>query len=148
MTTQTRVDEHRSFSPSASINEIAPRGLIVVLAAGTLVAIAFAAFALARSENVIERMEEAARRAADRDAAQIARMQDMQARFDMRVSDISTTVDARLSDAAIRNDELRRDNRIMADDLRTIRVVLNKVGLPSSHEEVEEAPIAATTMAR
>lgn len=46
--------------------------------------------------------------------------------------------EARMNDMALRNDELRRDNRIMADDLRTVRIIMNMHGLPTSHEEVEE----------
>ena len=106
--------------------------IVVVAMCAALVAIAFAVYAWAR----VESME---RSNANQAAVYAARIADLQQRFDTRVNDIALTVDARLSDAALTRDELRRDNRIMADDLRTIRVVLNTMGLPSSHEETEES---------
>ena len=53
-------------------------------------------------------------------------------------NDRLAAVETRQNDQAISNDELRRDNRIMADDLRTVRIIMNLQGLPSSHEELEE----------
>lgn len=53
-------------------------------------------------------------------------------------NDRAGAVEVRMNDMAMQNDELRRDNRIMADDLRTVRIIMNLRGLPTSHEEVEE----------
>lgn len=147
MSSQDNVDarssERRHYSPSAnaSITENVPRGVVAVMLAGILVALALSVVAFVRSEAV-------ERREADRAAVMAARMNDIQQRFDTRVNDIAMMVDARLSDAAMRADELQRDNRIMADDLRTIRIVLNQIGIPSSHEEVEEKTVATATVQR